>query len=252
MTDRLEAATGVPHLNFGMAHFSPYQSLLVYRHLAKEFEHSVVMIGILPENDFVDLDLESARNFPDYEYRYRPYLLESASGYEHFDYRENALLRWLRRNSYAYQAVKAAASRLGFAAAPPDPAARKGSRFYDFSEGDVRRLEFILDELRSEAGNRELVVLLLPVARDLRRYERDGADPLSQRLGAWAARSKVTLVNLLPPLAKAASASEAIAFACDYHWNAKAHAAAVRVVRRRLAERFYSALAAGNQGRSAR
>ena len=58
----LERVIGVEHLNFGMSHFSPYQSYLVYRDLASGFDHDAVVIGITPENDFVDLDLDRARD----------------------------------------------------------------------------------------------------------------------------------------------------------------------------------------------
>jgi hypothetical protein len=252
MTDRLESATGVEHLNFGMAHFSPYQALLAYRHAAKPFDHSAVMIAILPENDFVDLDLALARSHPEYEYRYRPYLVATGSGFEPFDYRENRLLRVLRRHAFSYQAAGVALRRFGVGRAREDVRARTGSRFYDFAPGDVERLEFVLDELRREVGKRELIVLLLPVARDLRRYTRDGADPLSQRLGVWAERNDAKLLNLLPPMARAFSEPDEIAFPCDYHWNARAHATAAKIVRSRLAGGLYSGRVVSRHGRPAR
>ncbi len=69
LSNLLEEATGVPHLNFAAAHFGPYQQLLVYEELASQFDHNAVLASVLPTNDFIDLDLEAARELEDYEYR---------------------------------------------------------------------------------------------------------------------------------------------------------------------------------------
>ena len=58
-----------------MAHFGPYQEYLVYRDLAREFDHDAVLVGVLPGNDFANIDFDLARTLPRHDYRYRPYLV---------------------------------------------------------------------------------------------------------------------------------------------------------------------------------
>ena len=57
-TSIFEKESGHEYLNFGMSMFGPVQYYLVYKHLAKVFQHDVVLVGILPHNDFLDNDKE--------------------------------------------------------------------------------------------------------------------------------------------------------------------------------------------------
>ena len=61
LSDRLERMTRLEHLNFGTSgSFGPTQYLMLYTHLAKSFEHDALIIAILPDNDFLDDDYETA------------------------------------------------------------------------------------------------------------------------------------------------------------------------------------------------
>jgi VWFA-related protein len=230
LTDRLERATGIEHLNFGMAYFGPYQSLLAYRHLAKDFDHTAVVMAILPENDFIDIELDLAMETADYSYRYRPYLRKTPDGYEHFDYRENRLLRLLRRHSYAYAASHAALANLRHRLSGETAEAPLLSRFYDFSDEQFDRLEYILEELASEAEGKRLVVLLLPTVRDFDVYRAGEPTPLSQRLEALDSREDVRVIDLLPVMAAYTDQWERYSFSCDYHWSSFANWVAARAV----------------------
>jgi hypothetical protein len=45
-------------LNFGMSgDFGPLQYLILYKGLAKKFEHKGLIVGFLPDNDFTDNDI---------------------------------------------------------------------------------------------------------------------------------------------------------------------------------------------------
>src|SRR5690606_12262006 len=118
LPDRLEAATGIPHLNFAMAHFGPYQSLLAYRSLARDYEHDAVLLGLLPANDFLDSELALAATIAG-SYLYRPYLVGEPPNYTRWDHRESPLRRWLRFHSLAATAWFQAASVRAAKAAPP-------------------------------------------------------------------------------------------------------------------------------------
>ena len=57
LSNVLEARTGREHLNFGTGGgFSPLQYALTYESLASKFDHNVVLVGVLPDNDFHEMD----------------------------------------------------------------------------------------------------------------------------------------------------------------------------------------------------
>ncbi len=247
-SNRLAAATGLAHLNFAMAHFGPYQEALVYQELAQRYAHVAVLATIVPVNDFIDLDYEAARRGTGYEHRYRPYLVRDAGGFRRVDYREPWLVRWLREYTWTYAAsdrlTSAVRQRLSGSAGLGGYETAPGvSYFYDFSEEQYALLEHSLELLAESVKDRKLAIVLIPNQPDLERYERDGADPLSARLAAFAERRGARVVNLLPAMHDAARATpEGFAhfqFTCDYHWNAAAHALAARLIQETLAGFVY-------------
>jgi hypothetical protein len=238
-SSRLELATGIPHLNFAMAHFSPYQSVLVYRDLAKQFSHDAVLIGILPVNDFVDLDYDFASGKQaGYLYRYRPYLVPDGDGWKRFDWREPSLLRLLRRGSYAFNALSVALQPSTPAAdaesAPAEGARRIFSFFYDASEQQMRLMEHTLELLADEARGKQVAVALIPGLRDLRRHAFSGPDPLTPRLEAFGHAHGIRVLSLLAPMAARTQHWSDYYFPCDYHFNASGHAAAAEILRASL------------------
>jgi hypothetical protein len=259
-SNRLEQSTGLEHLNFGMAHFGPYQAALAYRELASRYAHTGVILALVPVNDFVDLDFESAKGATAYEHRYRPYLVRDGAGFRRYDHREPALARWLRRHTWLHAAADRAlvlwrrrlfgASAYGAYDAPPG-----FSWFYDFSKAQIALLEASLEQIAQAAGERRLAIVLIPSRSDLERYERDGPDPLSARLAEFASRRGARIVNLLPPLHAAARGTlerfKRYELPCDYHWNADAHALAARLIERELAGYLYP-LASGSGADEAR
>jgi hypothetical protein len=77
----LEKKTGYEHLNFGINGTSPINYYLIYKTLAKKFDHDVVIIGILPANDFEDYSEGKEISLIDYPI-YRPYWKKTKSDYE--------------------------------------------------------------------------------------------------------------------------------------------------------------------------
>lgn len=235
MSNLLEAQTGIEHLNFGMSHFGPYQSFLAYKHLARQFDHDTVIVGITPENDFLDLDMERASLMENYHFRYRPYLLADGDGYRHYDYREGWLHRLLRRHSYTFHATQAAVVRaralLGLT--PPQTQLPPGySAFFDFSDADLGRLKASLTLLIEEAEGKRVWIVLIPVLRDLVRHGRGEQDRLSRELAPLEDLGDVTIVNLLPVLGAAGRDWRSYYFPCDYHWTAAANYVAASYLRR--------------------
>jgi hypothetical protein len=181
-----------------MAHFGPYQAYLVYRELARHFDHDAVIVSVLPTNDFRDIDYAAALELGWYEFRYRPYLVGEAPSYEHVDHREPGWQRWLRHHSYAFNGVRQALRNRALRASRAPT-----SRFYDFSQRQLRLLETILERLAVAADGKPILLLLIPTAADLRRTQGYFHD-------------------------------------CDIHWNALGNTLATEALLRRLGPDFYS------------
>jgi hypothetical protein len=239
LSNQLEADTGIPHLNFAMASFGLYQQLLVYRELARDFDHTAVVASFLPVNDFIDADPELAQKMPLAEYAFRPYLVRGPDGWSRFDYREGALRHWLRLHSQAWNAIywTVIPSRRS-------ELADHGSWFYAFPDAGLEQVVYLMGELAHAADGRPVVLLLIPAEEDLERFQRDGPDPLSARLAGPARRIGVTLVNLLPAMAEQSRDFAAYFLPCDFHWSHYGNRVAAEIVERELAGVIYPPLAA--------
>lgn len=237
----LERDTGVPHLNFAMAHFSPYQQLIVYQKLASGFDHDAVITSLAPINDFRDLDLDSASTMARYEYKYRPYLVGDPPDFEHFDYREPPLRRVLRHNSYLFNAVLQLARDLR-----SEPVRKtRGSKFYDFDDLEFERYVAVLERLAAAAAGKRIALVLIPTMQDFDRRSVSGPDPLSERLAPVTERLGIRLVNLLPAMIdyqfNPGLDPRVFFFPCDYHWNPAGNHVAARIARQALGTRFFTA-----------
>ena len=245
--DRLERMTGMPHLNFGMSHFGPYQGFLAYRELAKQYAHDFVLLGVLPENDFFDMDLERARTRPYYEYRYRPYLAGSYPDYREIRLEEGTLHRALRTRSYAFNAVSHAL--MGFSKQDPEPVQKQlvRSGFYDFSDADFDRLRYVIERILEEADGRRVAVVLIPTLKDFQRFgQTEGQPPpLTATLLKFSAGRELRIVDLLAPFFHQTPRHGKYYFEGDYHWNAHGNAVAAGIVAEELRGFFYDA-PAGN------
>jgi len=242
LTNLLEQASGLEHLNFGMSHFGPYQQYLVYRDLAKRYTHDHVLIGIVPVNDFIDLDLEQARQAPTYEYRYRPYLVGSYPDYRRFDFRESTVQRFLRRHSYAYTAIEHAFHGRGGADSRKDLTDESGrfhSLFYDFSEEQFDLLRYALERIIDEAEGKRVAVFLIPVHQDFLRFYQSGESPLVRRLRELGASRGLGVVDLLPAMSRVTPNWNTYYFECDYHWGPYGNAVAAGLLAGALEGDYY-------------
>ena len=246
LTNLLEGKTDIEHLNFGMSHFGPFQSYLAYRDLAKEYSHDSVLIGIVPTNDFFDLDYDRARNAPSYEYRYRPYLTGDYPDYDLIDYRETALRRLLRRSSYGYNAIVRGLQILKGGDELEDqapielPSDLVHSYFYEFTEAQFDLLRYSLEKIVGEAQGKRVAVFLIPAHRDVIRYHQSGDGPLARRLRELGEAHGFRVVDLTPYLhGYTPNWNEYYFIPCDYHWNALVNAVAAAALEQELRGFFY-------------
>ncbi len=257
VSDRLEAATGVPHLNFGTSgNFGPTQYLVQYRNLVQRFDHTGVMINILPDNDFTDDDpvfwRRSGRE------RYRPYFFEADGGgyrlgYLHEDAlgpssrdRYDAVIRGTRNviRSFTYTAGAIdyfqgwIAHVLGTAESQTSlPGMGSYSGYYDYTPEQARRFEWVMNQLVEATGDRPVLIVAIPRPSDVERYRRQGQPPASMLLQGIAARhDNVAFVDLLPGFARVEDMA-ALYNPCDGHWSPEGAARATDLIRDQSAYR---------------
>jgi hypothetical protein len=224
LTDRLERVTGYEHLNFAFGAGGLEARERAYRVLARDYDHSAVLVGVTPA-----LDLGDPASVDPPVWR-----------------------RELQRRTWGWNALEALAGRSP--AHLPAPAAdaqgRERSLFYDFSEDRAGALADALARLREASAPRLLAVVLLPTFADLLRHDESGSDPLSSRLRELAGETGIRVVSLLPHMAAHGPRYQRYFSACDeVHWNAYGNAVALDYLREALRGGFYPEEAA-EQGES--
>jgi hypothetical protein len=242
LTDLLEEKTKIEHINLGMTHFGTYQELLVYKHFSKSFEHNALIIGLLPTNDFLDNNFDLTKStLPDYLYRYRPYLIKKSDKWIHFNYTENFIKRFLRRNSHLYAAVESLMHSI-----PKNQLANERSKlrsnFYDYDKASLEQFVEILRRFREEGKKTKIAVVIIPVEEDLKRFahEKDDLSPLYKELQPYTDSLDIKLVSLLPFFHKEKTKQGNLYHECDYHWNARANEIAAQYLIQQLGETIYT------------
>jgi hypothetical protein len=242
VTELLEARTGIPHLNFGTSgSFGLTQSLILYKTLASRFEHTAVIIGVLPDNDFADDDWQNAQTA--YRDRYRPYLVGSYPAYElrysnpgvvAAGLRDTGLYAEQFLNEFSYTARAYSFLRTYLKAAraadPADKLKAKGgtrhSRFFEFNREEFDRMRYAVEQIVTLAAPRPVLVMSIPRRSDYTRVEREGRQaPLSQEMEALSRAVGFTYVDLLDRSPNYYALDE-LFFSCDPHWSPGGHAMA--------------------------
>lgn len=245
LSDRLEEKTGVPHLNFGVSgNFGPTQYLLLYRTLAKKFDHSGILVQLLPDNDFTDDDPAFWRRNPrDW---YRPLFFERNGAFE-LDYIDKKKFEeadgWNRREfvkgirtihrNYTYTSNLIAYFQVLFE--DQNIAGRPGSYsgYYDFTDKQAARFEFVIGELVKATGEKTILFVVTPRASDIDRFRKAGPptrfNGLVDRLKAKHAT--IRFLDLMPRLAEQ-SDIDPFYNDCDSHWTPEGAAAASEIIHR--------------------
>jgi hypothetical protein len=244
LSNLLESATGIEHMNFATSQtFGPVQYLLVYETLAKKFAHDVVLVGFLPENDFTDSNWEIGQKA--FYNRYRPYFVGADGNYElvHFNkayfdvpqassdwlespflylWNNTLTLRALRR-AYAIHRFQTVVDNQIVQAAEP---LTKGIRsfYYDNDTNDEAITRYTLDRLMRAADGRPVVIVTIPMKRDLQNLQDRGPPPLPTWFRQLSKELGFVYVDLLPVLAANVGDRDNYYHECDHHWTAKANA----------------------------
>lgn len=250
----LEAKTGSEHLNFGINGTSTINYFLTYQYLARRFEHDVVIVSLLPANDFEDFNdkgmIEGRKRIELLKYPiYRPYwasgqpnvklkytlatvdqsvaapmnrqqpirVQETVDSVYHTLSLGKKLRAEIELNSYVYAC---AMSWLGESAAseskPKNSFAKESfeSRWFDFG--------YSLEALLKAAKGKKVILIGMPILPDVRAYAEHPADDLSPRIEALCRKYGATYINLLPVIYQMnPKLWPSFYVPCDGHFNAK-------------------------------
>jgi hypothetical protein len=245
LTNILERDTGREHLNFGTGgDFGPLQYSLLYKTMAAKFDHNLVVVGVLPDNDFHDMSPEFRKSVGDGN-RYRPYYADDFSVYYtgHFD-PQSGESPWdhteavLRAYLASYHVGQYLYSLTYWRTLGPY------SGYNDYTPLDLARLEHALLDIKTtaDAHGAKVMVFLIPRANDFQRLHQLGTDRLGPVMQEWGSQNGIPVKDLLPEMdARAQNGSKpdymSYFLACDGHWSAKGDAVAAQILEPWLAEK---------------
>ena len=232
LTNLLEKDTGREYLNFGSSGFGPLQYALMYKTMASKFDHDFVIVGVVLENDFHDMDF-AYRKAHGRDGEYRPFYADDFSIFYsgHFD--PNAgegfwdrVEAFLRAYLASYHVGLFINSRLYWWRLSPY------SGYHDYNNVDIERLERALGDIKSSADEHgaKVAVFLIPHAIDFRRVHKTGTNPLGPLLEKWGAEHGVAVKDLLPEM-DAASGGDFLAYSlCDGHWSERGNTTVAQIL----------------------
>ena len=240
---RLEKLAGVDIYNFGSdGYFGPIQYYLVYKDLAKQFEHDGVILFFLPANDFTDNDYALWKNFhPSW---YRPYYKKLTNGRYGIFYPEravpndqyedkvegNTIRQFLMRNLIRYTFTVNTLRSIKYLLAR-NPLEKLGySGYFDATREQQEAALYFVEKLVREAAPRRVTILVIPNREDMNRI-RSGKSYKDQywfnKLSAMATRTDVDLVDLADHMPDDYAS---LFLPCDNHWNALGNLAAAKLI----------------------
>ncbi len=224
LSNILEKRTGREHLNFGTGGgFSPLQYALLYRSMASAFDHDRVLVGVLPDNDFHEMDgAWMEEHYPD---RYFPYYRDDLSVGYMGTFQPNASESFGDRAKAVFRAYFATYHVVEYLLASRVYSVKRRvySGYNDYSDVDLARLKKSLLDIKSTADARGAMVyvFLIPRATDFERFHH-GQDRLGPLIEAWGGEAGIRITDLLPQMdARSHGDYRPYFLPCDDHWSAQ-------------------------------
>ena len=232
LSERLERATGLEHLNFGTSgSFGPTQEYLLYEHLARNFDHAAIILALLPDNDFLDDDYEYGLKM--HAGRYRPFFVGKDPDYKliytplaRASTASKILEQALRQFTYTGNLIKYLKSMARHQQAN---VSEGYAGYFDFTPEQLARLKKVLTELRRAAGDKPILVLTIPCDTDLRRAEQN-EPPLPAQLEPICRALNMQYLDLLPTIRSNPDGWQKCYWMTDRHWNARGNAVAAETI----------------------
>ena len=234
LSNIMERDTGREHLNFGTGgNFGPLQYALLYKSMAAAFDHNLVIVGVLPDNDFHDMDLAYWRAHG-WAGPYRPYYGPDLSIiYDgHFnphagEGRWDHVEAFLRAYLASYHVGQYIDTRFYWRTLNPY------SGYNEYNNVDLARLKKSLLDIQSTAEEHgaRMAVFLIPRATDFIRLRQSGANRLGPVMETWGGEVGIPIKDLLPEMnARGGADYRSFFLPCDGHWSAKANAVAAEIL----------------------
>lgn len=227
LSNILEKRTGREHLNFATSSgFGPLQYALLYKTMASNFDHNVVMVGILPDNDFHDMNLDYWKQHGKGNV-YRPYYADDFSIFYTGHFRPHpAEKTWDRIEDFmraylaSYHVVQFLYTRFYWMSA--HDYFRPYSGYNDYSDVDLARLKRALLDIKStaDAHHARTAIFLIPRAVDFKRFHDKGENRLGPVMEAWGREAGIPIKDLLPGMdARSGGNDQSFYLPCDGHWS---------------------------------
>jgi len=232
LTNILERDTGREYLNFASSSFGPLQYDLMYKTMASKFDHDLVLVGVVPDNDFHDMDF-AYRKAHGRSGEYRPFYADDFSVFYsgHLDPKAGEgfwdhVEAFLRAYLASYHVGLFVNSRLYWWQLSPY------SGYHDYNSVDIARLEKALEDIKStaDAHGAKVAVLLIPHAIDFQRVHKTGTNPLGPLVDKWGAEHGVAVKDLLPEMDAASGGNFLAYLLCDDHWSDRGGAVAAQIL----------------------
>jgi hypothetical protein len=236
---QLERLLGIDVYNFGSdGYFGPVQYYLVYKNLARSYEHDGVILFFLPANDFTDNDFSVWKTFhPSF---YRPYYLQEGEQYRIFypdtaipteNYEDqvesNKVIRFLDRYTFTlntlrtvkYLVARSPIEKLGY------------SGYFDAAPEQQEAAVHFLERIATDVKPKKLVILIIPNREDMARI-RSGhvyKDQLwYKKLQAMqSANANLEVVDMAENMPDDYSK---LFLSCDNHWNQLGNLEAAKIL----------------------
>jgi hypothetical protein len=239
VTNILERETGHEVLNFGTGgDFGPLQYALLYKTMAAAFDHDVVVVGVLPDNDFRDMSLSWGKIH--HAGRYRPYYADDFSIVYDGHFNPNAgqgtwdhVEAFLRAYLASYHVGQYLYSRMFWRTHGPY------SGYNDYTEVDLARLKVALTDIKTtaDAHHARMAVFLIPSVNDFMRLHQAGANRLGPVMVQWGRDMEIPIEDLLPEMDNQSGGDYRSYFlSCNGHWSPRGSHEAAAVLETWLAE----------------
>lgn len=255
-SDILENTTKNEHLNFGINGTSPINYYLIYKTLAKKFEHDIVIIGVLPANDFEDYadgDEADLVRSP----IYRPYWKNTSNGFvlkyslaslsqafgslaiydrpqEIFQTRDSVyqsltLSKKIKSDFLANSYLLRLLGEIGKTKA--EEKYNQTSFFENYPKNKWPIFSYSLKKLIEEAKGKEVIVVTIPTLKDIQLSKKNPHNSLSKRMEEFCNANQVNYIDMLPEFNKVNNPID-LYVECDGHWNEKGEKYAAEVLLR--------------------
>lgn len=267
LSDLLEGFIGHEMLNFSTSgDFGPLQYKILYEKLASKYEHKGIVVGLLPDNDFVDNDPDWWNKNVSQKHwlRHRPYYELASDGRsfgvrygvdgksvsrDDFDiapvlpakhiwgrvqqfstWNMQATLKRFARHSSFFALIQMVSARIG-AKKRELSAPETGTGYFTTDVRAMRAVELILEELVKDAAGKSRIMLVFPRDSDFSQQKtlgKRGSPEFLAFLNTVASAGwQVIDLSLVPAL----QAMPDTTLGCNSHWNAAANRAAAEYLR---------------------